>query len=309
MFRESMKVRRASVPAALLTLVLACAAAAAPACQEGSLRAYLPGGASVSGWARDGGPQEYEGENLYTYIDGGADIYQEYGFTRVVIQDYKSAAGKSASLEIFEMSTPAAAFGMFSFKRSGSGKAVQLGFEAELESYYLNFWKGRFLVTLTGFDDARETVDGLLAIGAAVAAKLPGDGREPALVGALPADGLKPGSVKYIKGLLGLNNLYPFYTARGLSFTEAVRGLYDDGTTLLLLDYGSAGSRREAWSELRAFLEGSERFARVGMEQTEHVLFQDGKGRFVAFGEAETRLIVGVASSATAALLIVSRAP
>jgi hypothetical protein len=197
---------------------------------------------------------------------------------------------------------------MYSFKRSGSGRAVPLGSGAELESYYLNFWKGRFLVTVTGFDDARETVDGLLAIGAAVAAKLPGDGREPALVGALPAEGLRAGSVKYIRGLLGLNNVYPFYTARGLGFAEGVWGLYNDGTILLLLHYGSAGSRREAWSELRAFLEGSERFARVGTEPTEHVLFQDGKGRFVAFGEAETRLIVGVASSATAALLIVSRA-
>lgn len=308
MFRASMRDGRAFAPAAFLALVLACGGAAAAACQERPLRAYLPGGTAASGWAKDGEPQEYEGEDLYTYIDGGAEIYQEYGFARVVIQDYKSAAGKSASLEIFEMSTPAAAFGMFSFKRSGGGKAVQLGSGAELESYYLNFWKGRFLVTLTGFDDAQETVSGLLAIGAAVAAKLPGDGPEPALVGALPAEGLKPGSVKYIRGLLGLNNIYPFSTARGLGFAEGVRGLYEDGTTLLLLDYGSAGSRREAWSELRAFLEGSERFVRVGMEPTEHVLFQDGKGRFVAFGEAGTRLIVGVASSATAALLIVGRA-
>ncbi len=86
-----------------------------------------------------------------------------------------------------------------------------------------------------------------------------------------------------------------------------MRGLYDDGSTLLILDYGSAGSRQEAWSELRAFLGGSERFASVGAEPTEHILFKDGRGRFVAFGEAGTRLVVGVASSSTAALLIVSR--
>ena len=87
-----------------------------------------------------------------------------------------------------------------------------------------------------------------------------------------------------------------------------MRGLYDDGATLLILDYGSAGSRQQAWSELRAFLGGSERFARVGTEPTEHILFQDGRGRFVAFGEAGPRLVIGVAASATAALLIVSRA-
>ena len=306
MSRADRKERGAA--AALLALLLICGAAAAAACQEGSLKAYLPGGSAVPGWAKDGEPQENEGEDLYTYIDGGAEIYQEYGFSRVALQDYKNAAGKSASLEVFEMRTPAAAFGMFTFKRSGSGKAVSLGAGAELESYYLNFWKGRFLVTLTGFDDSRETVNGLLAIGAAVDARLPGGGGEPPLVGALPADGLRPGSVRYFRGLLGLNNVYPFYTARGLGFAEGARGLYAEDTALVLLDYASEGARREAWTELRAFLEGSERFARVGTEPTEHLLFQDGKGRFVAFGEVGTRLIVGVSSSATAALLIVNRA-
>ena len=298
--------RRISGLVGLMAALLVCAAAAGP--RQGPLRAYLPATGSVPGWATDGGPQEYEGDDLYTYIDGGAEIYQEYGFVRIVVQDYKNASGKSVSLEVFEMKTPAAAYGMYTFKRSGNGRAAELGSGAELESYYLNFWKGRFLVTLTGFDDSRETVNGLLALAGATDARLPGDGGEPPLVGALPPEGLRPGSVKYIKGPLGLNNIYSFATARGLGFAEGVRGLYDDGATLLILDYGSAGSRQQAWSELRAFLGSSERFTRVGAEPTEHILFQDGRGRFVAFGEAGPRLVIGVASSATAALLIVSRA-
>ena len=116
------------------------------------------------GWSRDGAPQEFVGEDLYTYIDGGAEIYQEYGFRRMVVQDYRSPAGKSVSLEIFEMETPAAAYGMFTFKRSGQGRIVPLGSGTELEDYYLNFWKGRFLVTLTGFDATTPTIDGLLAV-------------------------------------------------------------------------------------------------------------------------------------------------
>jgi len=299
--------RERGAATALLALVLACGVAAAAARGEGPLRPFLPEGNAVPGWAKDGEPQEYEGEDLYTYIDGGADIYQEYGFTRVILQDYKNPAGKSASLEIFEMRTPAAAFGMYSFKRSGSGRAVPMGSGAELESYYLNFWKGRFLVTVTGFDDAQETVNGLLAIGAAVAAKLPGDGGEPRLVGALPADGLRPGSVKYVKGLLGLNNIYPFYTARGLAFTEAVRGLYDSGETLIVLDYGSAEARRKAWLELRSELERSGRFEPAKNYLADAVAFQDGKGQYVAFGEAGARLAVGIHSTLEWALTTVAR--
>jgi hypothetical protein len=100
---------------------------------QAPLRTVLPADGSVPGWTRDGEPQEFVGEDLYTYIDGGAEIYQEYGFRRVVVQDYESRAGKSVSLEIFEMADPAAAYGIFTFKRSGRGKVVPLGSRAELE--------------------------------------------------------------------------------------------------------------------------------------------------------------------------------
>jgi hypothetical protein len=299
---------RSAGPAAVVLVLALNAGLSLAARPAGPLRSFLPSGNDVPGCAMDGQPQEYEGEDLFTYIDGGAEIYQEYGFRRVIVQDYESAAGKSISLEIFEMETSEAAYGMFSFKRSGSGKAMALGDEAELESYYLNLWKGRYLVTLTGFDDSRGTVYGILALGAVVGAKLPDGGSRPGIVSGLPAAGLVPGSVKYLKGLLGLNNLYPFFTARGLSFTEAARGLFEDGTTLILLDYGTDEGREAAWAELRGFLESSDRFARQTTERDNAVLFVDGKGRFVAFGGSRSRLAIGVGATAAGALDIIARA-
>ena len=225
----------------------------------------------------------------------------------MVVQDYEDPRGKSVSLEIFEMETPAAAFGMFTFKRSGGGKTLALGAGAELEAYYMNFWKGRFLVTLTGFDEAAETIEGLQAIGRIVASKLPEAGETPALVSALPAEGLRPRSVKYLKGLLGLNNIYAFYTARGLAFTDAVRGLYDGGETLIVLDYGSAEARHAAWLELCAELDRSERFERPDNDLADAVVFRDAKGLYVAFAETGTRLAVGIHSTLDGALTTVSR--
>lgn len=292
----------------LMGLFIAGAWAASGLFKEGPLRVYLPAGNAVEGWARDGEPQEYEGEELYTYIDGGAEIYQEYGFRRVVIQDYKNAKGKSVSLEIFEMESPAAAFGMFSFKRSGSGKTVTLGAGAELEAYYLNFWKGRFLVTLTGFDEAPETLDGLIAVAGIVDSKIRDAGEAPGLIAALPEKGLRTGSVKYLKGLLGLNNIYPFDTARGLAFVEAVRGVYENGATLLILDYGTADARAKAWLELRTYLAESDRFKPAGNAGAGAFLVQDGKGQYISIAESGPRLLIGVGPDATAASDIVGRA-
>jgi hypothetical protein len=224
-----------------------------------------------------------------------------------------SVVGSHASvvripLEVFEMETAAAAYGMFTFKRSGEGRALGLGGGGELESYYLNFWKGRFLATLTGFDDSRVTVEGLTSFARALEAKLPGGGEgEPALAAALPRECLDPRSVKYIKGLLGLNSIYPFMTARGLDFREGVRGLYDSRETLLLLVYGTAEARRSAWRELRSGLERSGRFEQPSNYLADAVVFKDGKGLYLAFGEAGTRLAVGIHSALDWALMTVAR--
>lgn len=297
---------RSRIAFGVLAAVLAASIVAA-ARSAGPLRAYLPADGAAPGWDRDGDPQEFEGEDLYTYIDGGAEIYQEYGFRRVVVQDYRNPRGKSVSLEIFEMESPAAAYGMFTFKRSGKGRSLELGGGGEIEAYYLNFWKGPFLVTMTGFDESAETLEGLAAIGRTAAHNLPDGGGTPGLVAALPAEGLRPGSVKYLRGLLGLANVYPFHTARGLGFKDAVRGLYDSEETLILLDFGSAEARHAAWLELRTELERSERFEPAKDVLADAVVYIDGKGQYVALGEAGGLLVIGIASTLERALTTVAR--
>jgi Family of unknown function (DUF6599) len=273
----------------LLAWVWGAAATASAGRCEGPLRVYLPDDRSVPGWVRDGEPQEFEGQDLYTYIDGGAEIYEEYGFRRVVIQDYKSAAGKSVSLEIFEMETPAAAFGMFTFKRSGQGGDPALGAGGELESYYLNFWEDRLLVTVTGFDETAETSAGLQALAGAVDARIAGEREPPDWTVRLPKEGLRSGSVKYLRGLLGLNNVYDLHTARGLGFAEAVKGDYDDGSTLIVMRYPARDRWDASLPELLKHFDQSERFERAGDQ-----VYRDDRGRYVSLSGRPLWIAVGI---------------
>ena len=301
--------KRVLVPAGLSALAVWLAVAPGPLggrSGQDPPKAWLPAEGAVADWSRDGPPQEFAGEDLYAYIDGGAEIYQEYGFRRVIVQDYKNQSGKSVSLEIFEMTSPEAAYGIFTFKRSGQGKAVRLGSEGELADYYLNFWKGCCLVTLTGFDPGPATLAGLQAVAAAVEAKIADTADPPGLIRALPAPGLRTGSVKYIKGILGLNNVYPFYTARGLGFQAAVKGDYEDGSALIVLDYGREDARAQAWKELRAELDASQKFKRSAADSPP--VFEDPKGRFVAFAESGRLLCAAIAPSPAAAQALAGRA-
>lgn len=58
----------------------------------------------------------YAGSSLWGYIDGGADIYLEYGFQQLGIQQI-IIHGDKLTVEIYRMENPEAAFGIFSLTR------------------------------------------------------------------------------------------------------------------------------------------------------------------------------------------------
>lgn len=228
-----------------------------------ALPGLLPRAADLAGWAPEGEPQLFAGEALFDYIDGGAEIYREFGFREVAVQDYRNAGGRTVSLEVFEMASPAAAYGMFTFKRSGEGAAAPIGTDGELESYYLNFWRDRYVVTITGFDEDPATAAGLSVVGRAVAARIPGEAGRPELVSRLPAAGLRAPSLKYFIGRLGLDNIRAFLSGRAFPAGEGVHGVYADGTGLFVFRYDSGEAARLAFTEMKSGLASDARYRDV----------------------------------------------
>lgn len=229
--------------------------------QESGLSALLPKAKDpqLAGWAPVGSPQEFEGDDLFVYIDGGAEIYLEYGFIRAVVQDYGDSRGRIVSLEVFEMKDPAAAFGAYGFKTTGKGKILDLGKGGELEDYYLNFWKGEYLFTITGTNDDRETVRGLLAVAKAADRSVPGEGGPPPIVDILPVEGMDPGSILYFRGRLGLNNAFPPAASGNLEVKEGVRARYGQGQ-LVVLNCGEGEPVQKSFNSLKAIFQTGGRF-------------------------------------------------
>ncbi len=188
-------------------------------------------------WKKDGESQNYKRDDLFIYINGGAEIYHEYGFEKIIVQNYSTTNGKSISLEIFEMTGPDAAYGIYTFKRSQDGKSIEAGRQGRLEGYYLNFWKGKYLITLTGFDEDKETINGLINIANAVDAKIDGKSEIPSLVKRLPEQGLIKPSIKYIKGNIGLFNSYAFFYENVFSVEECVRADYQSKYSVFIFSY------------------------------------------------------------------------
>jgi len=264
--------------------------------QKADIKDCIPADSDLRGWERDGETQIFKGEDLYLYIDGGADIYLEYGFAAVAVQDYKGSAGKSLSLEVFQMKDAAAAFGMYTFKTSAGGKAIGIGGRGQLEDYYLNFWKGIYVVTLTGFDEEEATIQGLSMIGRAVDAKILSKGQEPFLPSLLPQEGLNRQSVKYIRGLIGLNNIYSFFPRKVFSFDEGAKGDYQDNARLLVLSLNDVRQAEAALGAMSREVQAGERYRNFRMTEPYFLQVEDDKGQLIHIARFEKYLLITIGS-------------
>jgi hypothetical protein len=237
------------IPTLVLTVILAFPQVVMAS--QGTLAEALPKNGEVDGWTKHRTMQHFVGGNLYEYIDGGAEIYHEFGFVQVVSQDYVNGVGKSISVEIFEMESPGSAYGMYTFKTDAKGKRISVGNDAQMAEYYMNFWKGPFLVTLTGFDETEQTRVGLVNIARSIGEKIPGGGERPPIASFLPEEDLAGQSLKYFTGYLGLRNSHPFFSLNISGYEEGVKGDYSGNFSMFLFRYRNPNESQKEYSKIK----------------------------------------------------------
>ncbi len=209
-------------------------------------------------WAALGDAELFRGDELFLYIDGGADIYLEYGFREVALRDYRRD-DNVISVEVYSLDSDA--YGLYSFMRGDEAEELALGDGGALAQYYLVFWSGRHYVAVTAqseFEGCREALAGL---GRALAEKLPAGGTVPPLMAALPAGQRRPGSEKHLVGPIALHNV-SILAARlvsGWSECATARYLLPDGSegALLLLRWTEEDAAAAALSEAASRAEGA----------------------------------------------------
>lgn len=252
-----------------------CAAGARGA--EAGLSRLLPMAEEVDEWAPSGGAEFVEGENLYLLINGGAEIYHEYGFTSAVFQSYGTNDGRKVNLEIYEMESQEAAYGIFTLKTGTDGSPVEVGYEGWRESYYLNFWKGNYLITIISLDADIDNSDGIERVARVVDSKLTIESKKPRIVSYLPTENLQTNGVTYLRGSLGLANRYIFDAEDIFEVNEGVVGEYAD-YSLFLFRYNNPAESKEKYTFVKSRLEHSNQFSGF-VDRHDRFDVRDRKGR------------------------------
>jgi len=154
---------------------------------------FLDAGA-FPGWTPAGPIEVFDRENIYDLVDGQAEAFFAYGFEQVAVRRYESAGGAVLDVEVWQLATPADAYGLFTVSVAGEPAAIGNDGDAD-PGRRLAFWQDRYYVCIR----ARQALPDadLWGFAEAISAALPAGGERPALVDRLPSDGLVERSVVF----------------------------------------------------------------------------------------------------------------
>ncbi len=227
--------------ALVFTLALVAGAAEDPAAIVARLQ-------PAQGWTAPEPARVAQRDNLFDLIDGGAELYQEYGFVRAVSWQLENTARSSIQIELYEMADAPAAYGVWSLMQTGEFARGTLGQGSLRFGYYVAFWSGPYFATVTGAQTDTATQAEVDRLAASLAALLPRDGVLPGWFAETPAGGREVR--KYFRGKIGFSNLTATDAA---DWFEIGEGLVVDGPGRqdLILNFDSpATARRAAQSAL-----------------------------------------------------------
>lgn len=197
-------------------------------------------------WSAESEPEVYTGDDLFIYINGGAEIYHEYGFVQVAVQRYRRG-DDNVSVEIYTMEGDA--FGIYSFARSSKGHAVNLGDGATSADYYMHVWSGPDLAVITAENEFEDLGEAVSEIATAVAGCLQPGGVEPGLLDQLPREGRGTGSEIHFSGRLAFMNVTRPAALLFTGFEEGAAARYESGEQIVVLRWNDEAAAIQALQE------------------------------------------------------------
>ena len=205
--------------------------------------------AAVGGWKATEDVMKFGQDRLYEFINGGSEIYYEYGFESAATREYALGADEMVA-DVFEMSDPDAAFGIFSNERDPGGVDPGVGDAGSMTFGQLLFCKSSYYVKVNyyGSIDADKA---LTEFAAAISGFIDDSAGMPEIMSELPPDA-DVKTAMLVEGPLVMRNFLYMGDTDVAGFSDGARGVIFDsprGREMLLL-YGEESAALKAESSI-----------------------------------------------------------
>lgn len=260
----------------------------------------LPPNGFLQIWKKEGNSRIFTSSDLYGYIDGGAEIFLEFGFEQLTVQAYAPgpAAAKSGAnefkVEIYRMADPIAATGIYLMNCGKESADPSFAERHNLNQFQLIFKRNRYYVIVNNSEGNEKLRSGMLDFARYVAARLPTE-TPVKLDELLPQKGLNRASIRLIRGPYALQSIYTLGTGDILQLgrnVKAVSGMYQDAIgkySLVLVDYPDEPAAQKALANVQANLDS---YLKVQEKSDRRLIFKDFKNEFGVVSISGKRLTI-----------------
>lgn len=159
------------------------------------------------GWEAIEKDEIYNTDNLFDFIDGGAELYLAYGFKELFVRRFSKTNYPFIEVNIFDMGSPKNAFGIF--HHDLEDEEVKIGQGSEYGAGWLRFWKGRYFVYIFSERETPTIKHTILNLGRLISKNITPSEIKINLLKFLPQDGMINKSLRFCYNPTILN--YHFY--------------------------------------------------------------------------------------------------
>jgi hypothetical protein len=146
--------------------------------------------------------ESYAGNSLWGYIDGGADLYLEYGFSKLTAQEISFQSNKYR-VDIYRMNNAESAFGIFSISKFKCSEKTISKYSCVTE-YQAMAAKGSYYISVTNEKGSAEEQKFTLSLAEKVLSRI--SEKDYDIPDFFRQDIYKNKEIKLVRGILGVQN-------------------------------------------------------------------------------------------------------
>ncbi len=215
----------------------------------------LPDDNFVVGWTTSGKTLHFVGTDLFNYIDGGAELFHEFGFKELLVQSYRQADNEMV-LEVYQMESPEAALGIYLMKCGDENPIEKITARNSGNKYQFTIVKGSYFILVNSFAGDEKLIPVMTELSQQTLKFVPKE-RSVKIFDTLPKENLVPGSELLVRGIYGLQPIYTFGEGDILQLKGQIFGVvgdYKDPTIgrykLIVIHYKNPDDARSVFTNL-----------------------------------------------------------
>ena len=170
--------------------------------------AVIPGDHFSPDWQRSEKLRRFTPYNLYNHINGGAELFLEFGFESLLMQRYMKY-NQELILELYRMETPESALGIYLMKCGQETPVPGISARNSGNRFQFTVLKGRYYIQVYNADGNETILPDMIVLTREALRPIPEE-KPVSLFGLLPREHLISGSERLFRGPNALEPIFTF---------------------------------------------------------------------------------------------------